>query len=176
MNRNHALVYGFTPDEIAQLNVHLTKKNYLIKECNEENINHPDYSLILIKNTINPKIELYLKEIEGNLVKIRLIGLNWKIVSKNFKEYLSFDDYLRVIDYDLDKIEESKKSIQQKVNNFEKIIRIYSILKKHKSLSLITLEKLSGYKKLEIRRYIEVLQWMNEPIKYDFYLNVWKYE
>ena len=105
-----------------------------------------------------------------------MIGLNWKLVSKNFKQYLSFDDYLRMIDYDLDKIEESKKSIQQKVNNFEKIIRIYSILKKHKSLSLITLEKLTGYKKLEIRRYIEVLQWMNEPIKYDFDLNVWKYE
>ena len=66
--------------------------------------------------------------------------------------------------------------MENRVLNYKKCFDIQRLLFTHKSLSLSEIVKLSGYKSLEVRRYIEVLQWMNEPILYNFENKSWDYQ
>lgn len=176
MSRNHVLVYGLDNTQSKIIEKILLSKECFTKVLNQNNLNIQNYFMIIVNNELDPKLKHYINEIEGNLVQIRLCSVNLQPKSNNVKVYNTFEDYLLEVETDIDHSLNQLKQVENRVLNYKKCFDIQRLLLTHKSLSLSEIVKLSGYKSLEVRRYIEVLQWMNEPILYNFENKSWDYQ
>lgn len=168
-NQRDRLSKGFNPFEFSSVQYHnkydLLNNHHFLVCMNIDKMENDEYTHLI----------QYFENAEGNLVEYRLITVSRFELKKyrNVKIFKSFDQYAEFLYEDVPYLRRNLKLIENKVSSFVKVCRLLTLFREHSIVSTQSIINLTGYKSLEIRRYIEVLRIMGESIEYDFELNQW---